>query len=200
MNFAAVADAVLGSWKRRFGADPEVPSASLCNWRDDRPWKRGTYREEMEPERSLNYHGTLCSYCGDWINDRAFYKEHGHTPHRPLQGSWNWLHPGTKRRDPDELQPGHTEWIEDIRDYADRSTRGRVLFSGTGPSIDPCRDCAFHSEEEARAVLEPFGCRVYWNKNSGWMIGGVCSGQWSMSGSSAARDEYATRAQVTLNV
>lgn len=128
-----------------------------------KPWKRGTYAEDMEPLRGArlwNSSGTFCRYCGDWITDSAFHAEHGGW-HRPLRGSWNYENPKRKRRDPDDIKPGHQEWLEDMREYGRQMVAsGSLLSSGTGPSIDPHADCAFHSEQEAQEVLSPFGMKL----------------------------------------
>lgn len=176
-----------------FGPRP-LPVPARSDWRLEKPWGRGTFAEGMKPLTSMNYHGTFCKCCGDWVTDSAYYSEHRGKQHAPCRGSWNWLHPEARRRGPDDLKPGHDEWLEEIRDFADRSTRHDGSFSGTGPSINPNEDRAFHSEEEARRTLEPLGCRVYWCSQSGWVgEDGVPTGQWSMAGSRKDRLKYEQR-------
>lgn len=154
-------------------AEPVRPS--------EKPWKRGTFAEDMEPlkgARAWNSTGTFCRYCGDWITDSAYYTEHRGW-HSPLRGSWNYENPKNTRRDPGDIQPNHEEWLDDMRAWA-RKVEGHWLSctaSGIGTGARQ-----FHSDEEARLVLEPHGLSLRWNEKSMRVGNGPWMGGWYISG------------------
>lgn len=54
-------------------------------------------------------------------------------------------------------------------------------FKCTAPGIDSRKDQAFHSEEEARSILESHGLETYFDPDTGFIIDGKCRGEWVIS-------------------
>lgn len=122
-----------------------------------KPWKRGSYGFGMKPNNSMNSTGTFCSKCGDWITDSAYNSEHG-IGRCPRPGSWNYENPRYKRKSDEDFEPGHEEWLEEMKEWAQKN-KGHTFSSGSWPASSYIgnHDRLFHSFEEARSILEPCG-------------------------------------------
>lgn len=163
----------------RVVSDPVVP-----------PWRRPTFAENMAPLAGVgNFHGSFCRYCGDWIIDSAYYSEHKGR-HRPLRGSWNRENPTQQRRDPEDITPNHEQWLGEMRSWAKGVWESQtVAMTTTCGGIQPGEARGFHSESEARDVLDPYGLELAYSKNSGWSRDGVhWSGAWMINTTAKFRE------------
>ena len=131
------------------------PTAGLL----EKPWRRPLFGFNMKPQPGMgswNLTATFCHRCGDLIEDSAYSHEHSWW-HRPLRGSWNYEHPSHKRRNSDDINPDHNQWLEEVRDWAKGHKKGLISRSIDGLGAG---DCQFHSEQEAQETLEPFGLEL----------------------------------------
>jgi hypothetical protein len=166
---------------------PVILDQDSANILESKPWRRGVYGENMQPLTAPNITASWCKHCGDWIEDSAYSREHRWW-HRARRRSWNYENPRNKRRNSDDILPDHEEWLQEMRDWASRVGQYLQVCSINGPM--PGRIQAFHSLEEARSILEPFGLEMIFDIDAGFSNDGIhWSGAWLVRPAVAIKEE-----------